>query len=43
LEKDPSGVESYITGKADFVNSILTKAGWVSENYNDYIKRNTIN
>lgn len=38
LENDPTGVNTYISGKTEFVNGVLRKAGWVEENYNEYIK-----
>lgn len=42
LEEDPSGVATYISGKTDFVNGVLQKAGWKEENYNEYKKRKNI-
>lgn len=40
LAEDPSGLNSYLSGKTDFVNKILKLSGWKENQlYSDYISR----
>lgn len=44
LKDDPSGLNSYISGKSDFIGKILKLANWKeNQTYSDYISQNRKN